>query len=245
MKVLLIEPKASLREGLQRRFIEAGMSCDAIDFSDDIGRGSLDYDIVVLNMALDGKAVLQRMRSAGVQIPVLVLSRENAANLRVMALDAGADDFLGMPFYPPELVARVRAIYRRSVGQAANVVRVAGGRLTIDLSRRNVELDGWPVRLSNMQYRLLAALAERKNYALSKAQIMARLYTVEHDEPMDKIIDVYVCKLRQKLGPVVGKCLVTVWGRGYCLTDPENAMKIIRAQGLTLKQQSKPLKAAA
>jgi hypothetical protein len=54
MKVLLIEPKASLREGLQRRFIEAGMSCDAIDFSDDIGRGSLDYDIVVLNMALDG-----------------------------------------------------------------------------------------------------------------------------------------------------------------------------------------------
>jgi DNA-binding response OmpR family regulator len=221
------------------------MNCDAIDFSDDIGRGALDYDILVLNMALDGRAVLQRLRGAGHHVPVLVLSRENAANLRVMALDAGADDFLAIPFYPAELIARVRAIYRRSVGQAANVVQLAGGRLTIDLSRRHVELDGRPVRLSNMQYRLLAALAERKNYALSKAQIMARLYTVEDDEPIHTIIDVYVCKLRRTLGPVVGKCLVTVWGRGYCLTDPENAMKIIRAQGRTLKHQSEPLKVAA
>jgi two-component system cell cycle response regulator CtrA len=217
MKVLVIEGKESLRVGIKRVLTEAKMTCDGIDFSDEIGRGAIDYDILVLNMELDGQEVLNRMRHSKVRVPVLVLSREKSLSLRVKALDAGADDFLNIPFHASELIARLRAVHRRSTSQIDNIVKC--GKLTVNFSLQRVEVDGQLVSLTGKQFALFSVLCERKNKLVSKGQILSRIYEFEK-EPQSRIVDAMIFKIRKKLGPA-GKYITTVHGRGFRLVEPQ------------------------
>jgi two-component system, cell cycle response regulator CtrA len=138
----------------------------------------------------------------------------------VKGLGFGADDYLTKPFHRDELVARIHAIVRRSMGHAQSVVRCAD--LVVNLDAKRAEIAGRPVALTGKEYGMLELLALRLGSTLTKEMFLNQLYG-GMDEPEQKIIDVFICKLRKKLAEASGgrTYIETVWGRGYVLREPQ------------------------
>ena len=157
--------------------------------------------------------------AARVKIPVLILSGLNGSDDKIKGLGVGADDYLTKPFDKRELIARIQAVVRRSRGHSDSIVKT--GKLTVNLDTRRVEVDGQPLRLTRKEYGVLELLSLRKGTTLTKEVFLNHLYG-GMDEPEQKIIDVFVCKLRKKLTATTGgeNYIETVWGRGYALRDP-------------------------
>ncbi|MFW5680668.1 MAG: response regulator transcription factor [Pseudomonadota bacterium] len=181
-----------------------------------------DFDILLMDLRLpdlDGVDVVRRMRAMHMAVPVLVLSGVDSREEKVRALLAGADDYMTKPFDPDELVARVQAIVRRSKGHPASVIRT--GRLCVDLASRTVSIDDKPLHVTGKEYRILELLSLRKGMTLTKETFLDHLYG-GMDEPEQKIIDVFICKLRKKIAAVANldHGIETVWGQGYVLKDP-------------------------
>ncbi|MGD9649896.1 MAG: response regulator transcription factor CtrA, partial [Dongiaceae bacterium] len=182
-----------------------------------------DYDIIILDLMLpdiDGYEVLRRLRAAKVRTPILILSGLAELDNKLKGFGFGADDYLTKPFDKRELVARVQTIVRRSKGHAESIIRT--GKLVVNLDSRTVEVESKPVHLTGKEYSILELLSLRKGSTLTKEQFLNHLYG-GMDEPEQKIIDVFVCKLRKKLEVAAGgiNYIETVWGRGYVLRDPE------------------------
>jgi two-component system cell cycle response regulator CtrA len=182
-----------------------------------------DYHIVVLDLQLpdmSGFDVLKALRVAKMRTPVLILSGNAIVEDKVKALRLGADDYMTKPFQKDELVARIQALVRRSKGHSVSLVTT--GRLTLDLDRKIVEVDGAPIHLTEKEYQMLELLSLRKGMTLSKETFLNHLYG-DKDEPEMKIIDVFICKLRKKLDTATDGVdyIETIWGRGYALRDPE------------------------
>lgn len=173
---------------------------------------SRDYDVLVLDRglpAIDGLDLLGRVRRAGRDVPVLVLSALGLARDRVEGLDAGAEDYLGKPFDVDELLARLRALVRRHVDDAPTLP-VPGGSLTVET--RSVELDsGGVVTLSDRECDLLTLLARHPRQVISRSSLLSSIFT-DAEEP--GVVDTYVHYLRRKLGREVVR---TVRGLGYQL----------------------------
>lgn len=221
MRALIIEDDPITSRAVALALANEGIICDQAELGEEgIEVGKLyDYDIIILDLMLpdvDGYEVLLRLRSAKVQVPVLILSGLTASDQKIKALGFGADDYLIKPFNGHELVARVQAIVRRSKGYSESVVRF--DKITINLDARIVEVEGKTVDLTNKEYAILELLAMRKGIVLSKEMFLSHLYGGV-DEPDVKIIDVFICKLRKKLMKASGDtCYIeTVWGRGYTL----------------------------
>ena len=182
-----------------------------------------DYDIILLDLNLPdmhGSDVLRRIRSARVSTPVLMLSGIGTMDWKVRALAGGADDYVTKPFHRDELVARIHAIVRRSKGHSQSVIRT--GKLAVNLDSRTIEVDGKRLHLTGKEYAMLELLTLRKGTTLTKDMFLNHLYG-GMDEPELKIIDVFICKLRKKLGLACGDNYIeTVWGRGYVLRDPDS-----------------------
>lgn len=175
-------------------------------------------DLVVLELQLsdmDGYEVLRRIRTSGSHVPVLMISALSRADAKVKALHAGADDYLTRPFDRTELIARIRAILRRSLRFSRPILEA--GPVKLDINGRIVTVEGKEVSLTGKEYSVLESLMRRKGATLTKETIMNCLYT--RDEiPEIKIIDVFVCKLRRKLADAgADKLITTVWGRGYTI----------------------------
>ncbi len=176
---------------------------------------------------ISGQQVLRRLREAGCDTPVLVLTGDTDVGNTVFCLRNGADDFISKPFRRAELQARLVAIVRRSKGMADN--RIECGPLQVDLNLRDAlrqegEGPAERLRLSNKEYAIVEILALNKGRVLSKRHIYENLYDYSADEaPMPKIIDVYVCKIRNKLkdAGVDPDVIETVWGQGYRLAVDE------------------------
>jgi two-component system cell cycle response regulator CtrA len=180
-----------------------------------------DYDIILLDLMLpdiDGYEVLNRLRAAKVNTPILILSGLSDMEHKVKGLGVGADDYMTKPFQKSELVARIQAIIRRSKGHSQSVITV--GRLSVNLDNRTAQIDGQPVHLTGKEYAILELLALRKGTTLTKEMFLNHLYGGV-DEPELKIIDVFVCKLRKKLSSASSgdNFIETVWGRGYVLRE--------------------------
>lgn len=179
------------------------------------------YDAVLLDLGLpdmDGLRVLRRLRDGGCRAPVMVVSGAMEVGDRVGALNSGADDFLTKPFAQAELVSRIAALVRRSHGMPGPLIEV--GPLSVDIDAKLVRLDGRtePLDLTRYEYMILENLALRQGHTLSKQDLLDALYG-GIDAPEEKIIDVYMCKLRRKLSPPGYPPLVhTIWGRGYLLS---------------------------
>jgi len=183
--------------------------------------------LVVLDLMLpevDGLAVIRRTRAMG-DIPILVLSARGSTGDRIQGLTEGADDYLPKPFSPAELVARVRTILRRTERDAldaAGDVRYRTGDLEVDLARHAVRVAGRDIVLSVLELRLLAALLAADGRILSRDQLLDAIHGVGEADVTDRAIDVYVKRLREKLGddPAAPRFVATVRGAGYRAAGP-------------------------
>ncbi len=225
MRVLLVEDDPATAKSIELMLNAEGLNTYVTDLGEEgLDLGKLyDYDIIVLDLNLPdmhGYEVLKKLRVAKVRTPILILSGMNEVDDKVKGLIFGADDYLTKPFDKGELIARIRAIVRRSQGHADSVIET--GKLRVNLDTKSVEVDKQVVHLTGKEYGILELLNLRKGTTLTKEMFLNHLYG-GMDEPEVKIIDVFVCKLRKKLANATGgdNYIETVWGRGYVLRDPE------------------------
>jgi two-component system cell cycle response regulator CtrA len=224
MRVLIIEDDQATSKTIQIALKSEGFVCDCAEVGEDgleIAR-HYEYDLILLDLVLpdiDGYEILRRLRAVQVSTPVLILSGLSGIDDKIKGLGVGADDYLTKPFNKDELIARVRAIIRRSKGHPNSVIKV--GRLTIDLNTKIVEANGKTLKLTGREHAILELLAIRKGATLSKEIFLNHLYG-GMEEPEFKIIDVFVCKLRKKLADALDNqnYIETIWGRGYVLREP-------------------------
>jgi DNA-binding response OmpR family regulator len=227
MRILLVEDTRALARSIAEGLSEEGFSVDAAYDGEEglhLAR-EIAYDAIVLDRMLpllDGLSVLRLLRREGVRTPVLLLTALGEVQDRVDGLDVGADDYLVKPFAFDELLARLRALVRRSHGQAANEVDL--GRLRLDLAGRIAAVDGEPLDLSAKEFSLLELLALEPGRTFSRTAIAERLYDEESDRDSN-VIDVFVARLRRKLdaaGLPGAEVVRTLRGAGYRL-DPDAA----------------------
>jgi DNA-binding response OmpR family regulator len=218
--VLLVEDDATLHHRLQTALSQAGFAVDVVEdgveaeYMGDMGA----YDLVVLDLGLPGRPgldVLQHWRRRGNRVPVLILTARDAWHERVDGLRAGADDYLGKPFYVEELLARLNALLRRSKGHAGGSLCVGG--LTLDEGRQALLTpNGTTVMLTGMEFRLLRYFMLHPGQVLSQTRLAEHVYDwdTEHDS---NVIEAYIKRLRHKCG----KDLIhTRRGQGYVFQAP-------------------------
>ncbi|WP_395699886.1 response regulator [Aquabacterium sp.] len=216
MRLLLVEDEPTLRTSLQAALQDAGYAVDVADNGQDAQHlGETEpFDAVVLDLGLpmlDGLTVLQRWRAAGRTMPVLILTARDRWHEKVTAIDAGADDYLTKPFHTEELLARLRALIRRAQGAASPLLQC--GALTLDTRSSRVTMDGRPVTLTSLEYRLLAYLMHRPGRVVSRTELTEHLYAQDFDRDSNTI-EVFIARLRRKLPP---DTIETVRGLGYRL----------------------------
>jgi two-component system, OmpR family, response regulator PhoP len=221
MRLLLIEDDAALRLGLKRQLEADGYRVDtAADGEDGLFQAReypVDLAIVDLGLPkLNGLAVVQGLRAEGRTLPILVLTARGSWQDKVKGLEAGADDYVVKPFEYPELAARVKALLRRSLKAASDVLTL--GPLMLDFSAQAARLHGEPLELTGFEYRLLEFLVRERARVVSKQELSDYLYP--HDEDRDSnVVEVLLGRLRRKLDP--GGTLApieTLRGRGYRFT---------------------------
>ena len=178
------------------------------------------FDVVVLDLALpdmEGVTFISRLRLAGHHTPVLALLSAGSIKQRLAALSAGADDVVGHETDRTEILARMRAIFRRSRGFSQPAIQC--GQVVLNQEHQEVRVAERCVHFSQKEFALLQLLMLRKNTIMTKEMIFANLYG-GMDEPEIKIIDVFVCKIRSKLAKAgVTDLIGTVWGRGYVVRE--------------------------
>jgi two-component system OmpR family response regulator len=229
MRVLLVEDDKDLQRLLKQALSDAGYVVDAAgDGEEGHFLGDTEpYDVVILDLGLpkmDGVRVLEAWRKAGRIMPVLILTARDRWSDKVAGFDAGADDYLAKPFYTEELLARVRALLRRAAGLATSEIEV--GPLRLDTRSSRVTLDGNPVKLTSLEYRLLAYLAHHRGRVVSRTELVEHLYDQDFDRDSNTI-EVFVGRLRKKLDP---NLIQTVRGLGYCLQSPDASRHENRAK---------------
>lgn len=216
MRVLLVEDDSRIAADVVAAVEAAGFVVEqASDGEDAWFRGDTEpYDLVILDLGLpkmDGLSVLRRWRSAGRQMPVLVLTARGAWPERVEGIDAGADDYLAKPFRMEELLARVRALIRRSAGHGAPTISI--GELRLDARNMQLLSAGCPVPLSPLEYRLMAYLMHQQGRVVPPAELIEHLYGDE-DAREANALEAVIVRLRKKLGP---DAIETRRGFGYAV----------------------------
>lgn len=224
MRLLLIEDDLNFAKSLELSLRHANFKLFSTRYgAEGIELANLyDFDLIVLDLGLPdimGFDVLRQLRRARVETPILILSADDGTEAKLKGFGHGADDYLTKPFHCEELIARINAIVRRSKGHAQSIIRT--GKVTLNLDAKTVEVDGQPVGLTKKEYQVFELLSLRKGTTLPKESFLDYLYG-GLDEPDEKIIDVFVCKLRKKLSDATGgeSYIDTIWGRGYRLHDP-------------------------
>ena len=213
MRLLIVEDEEDLRRSLEKAMREEGFAVDsAAEGRDGLYKAeSCDYDAIVLDVmlpGLDGWEILRRLRQSK-RIPVLLLTARDAVRDRVRGLDLGADDYLVKPFNLAELIARVRALIRRSAAQPNPVLTFDD--ITIDTAARTVSQRGKPVEITAREYALLEYLAFRRGKIVSRTELYEHLFA-EDDDTLSNLLDVHVCNVRKKLGK---DFIQTRRGHGY------------------------------
>jgi DNA-binding response OmpR family regulator len=221
MRVLVVEDEERLAQNVAT-ILRDNALC-AVDVAPDGEEGlfqacSAPYDLIVLDLMLPkltGLQLLTRFRGEGRNAPVLVLTARDEKEVVVELLNAGADDFLTKPFDLGEFVARCKALLRRGVGEHSPVIRI--GPLEVNTATRVVRIQGAPIMLTAMEYRVLEYLALRRGALVSKEELLEHLYDFNW-ERFGNVIEVYISGLRRKLKSIAAEQLIqTVRGMGYSL----------------------------
>jgi two-component system, OmpR family, response regulator len=224
MRILVVEDDADLNRQLVTALTDAGYVVDkAHDGEEGHFLGDTEpYDVVVLDLGLpvmDGVSVLEKWRRSGKKMPVLILTARDRWSDKVAGFDAGADDYVTKPFNMAEVMARVRALLRRSTGHATN--ELTCGPVSLDVKGARVTVDGMPIKLTSLEFRLLAYLMHHGGKVVSRTELVEHLYDQDFDRDSNTV-EVFVGRLRKKLGVDV---LHTIRGMGYCVTEPDASEK--------------------
>jgi len=220
VRILLIEDHKPLLRSLKRGLEEEGF---AVDTAEDGEEGNYkartaSYDVIILDLMLpkiDGLTLLKNWRHDGVKTHVMVLTARDATTSKVQGLDLGADDYLTKPFDLEELLARLRALIRRSHQIKDPMLRIFD--LEIDTSARTVKRGGQTIHLTPREYALLQFLAFHRGKVVTRSMIWEHLYD-EYDENTSNVVDVYIRYLRTKIDKDFNPPLIlTRWGEGYLL----------------------------
>ena len=218
MRILLVEDDTALAEGIAKALRTENFAVDiAANGEDGAHLGDTgSYDVAVLDLGLpikSGITVLEEWRAAGRALPVLILTARDGWSEKVAGFRAGADDYLTKPFRVEELVMRLRALVRRATGHAA--ARIVCGPVTFDAQTGQVELDGLPLRLTALEWRVLSTLMLRKGVVVDRLDLLDHVYEGDAD-PDSNSLEVIVGRLRKKIGAAL---IETVRGRGYRVVE--------------------------
>ena len=238
--ILVVDDEANIRELCSIYLEREGYSVITADDGEsalDLARSALP-DLIVLDLMLPRKSgyeVTRELRAASTsisEVPILMLTARSEDVDRIVGLELGADDYLGKPFHPRELTARVKAILRRSAvagGPAGSGLnprgQIAVGPLALDWDRREVTLNGAPLTLRNKEFELLRQLAEYQGIVLTREQLLEQVWGYEYFGET-RTVDVHVNQLRRKLSPDgddPGIAIETVRGVGYKLVETQSA----------------------
>ena len=217
MRILLVEDETRLSQQLTHSLTEAGY---AVDCASDGERAELlahseEYDAVILDLGLpkvDGLTLLRRWREAGFLAPVLILTARGSWHEKVQGIDSGADDYVAKPFQTEEVLARIRALIRRSSGIARAELRC--GALALDARTARVAVGGVPVSLTSHEFRVLSYLMHQGGRVVSRTELIDHIYAQDFDRDSNTV-EVFIARLRRKLG---ASFIETVRGLGYRMT---------------------------
>ena len=222
MRVLVVEDEKKTASFIRKALQAEGFAVDVCSNGGDAlaAAKATPFDGIVLDIMLpgrDGLSVLRQLRESGNRAPVLLLSARGQVNERVAGLDAGADDYLPKPFVIAELIARVRALGRRSGETKSTVLRVAD--LTLDMVTRQAQRGGKIVELTTREFRLLEFLMRSPGRICSRMAIIEKVWDYDFD-PGTNVVDVYIMRLREKFDDgFEPKLIHTVRGIGYVLKE--------------------------
>ena len=218
MRALVVEDDLTLQQQIRSMLEKSGFVVDAAGDGDEGLFLATEYplDIAIIDLGLprlSGIDLISRLRAAGKEYPVLILTAREHWQDKVEGLEAGADDYLTKPFHPEELMARLRALLRRTGRWAQSRIRC--GPVEIDTTEQRVHLDGEEVALTAYEYRVLEYLVLHAGEVISKTQLTDHLYDEESDRDPN-VIEVFVRRLRTKLDPDGSlNPIETLRGRGY------------------------------
>ena len=224
MRVLVAEDAKDMNRLIVKTLTRAGYSVDgcyngeeALDFL-----AGAEYDAILLDVMMpkmDGYALLEKLRSQGMDTPVLFLTARDAISDRVKGLDLGADDYLVKPFDFEELLARIRAMTRKKAGKRSNVFTL--GDLQVDAQSHTVTRGGHEINLLPKEFTILEYMIRNQGTVLSREQLENQIWNYEHSGSSNNI-DVYISKLRKKIdGDGQSRLLHTIRGVGWVLRTEE------------------------
>ncbi len=224
MRILVVEDEPDLNDVIAKKLESELYTVDrcmnghaALDYI-----SCAEYDAIILDVMLPGISgleVLQTSRSQGNKTPVLLLTARDSIEDRVMGLDNGADDYLVKPFAFDELLARIRAMIRRSSGHVSNIFSVSD--LLVDCDSREVTRGGIPISLSSKEFAILAYMVHNKGIVLTREKISQHIWNCDY-EGGSNVIDVYIRFLRKKIDEGFSQKLIhTIRGTGYVLREDE------------------------
>jgi two-component system OmpR family response regulator len=214
VRILVVEDEAPLAQQLTSALGEAGYAVDCAadgERADFLGHTER-YDAVVLDLGLpvvDGMTLLRRWRDAGLAMPVLILTARGSWHEKVQAIDGGADDYVSKPFRMEEVLARLRALIRRSSGQIGPELRC--GAVALDPRLARVTRNGAPVKLTSHEFRVLSYLMHHRGRVVSQSELTEHIYAQGADRDSNTV-EVFIARLRRKLG---ASFIETVRGLGY------------------------------
>jgi two-component system OmpR family response regulator len=220
MRLLVVEDEKTLAAQLARVLTEADYAVDVVHNGvDAVHAGETgDYDAVVLDLGLpqtDGITVLKKWRAGARTMPVLILTARDNWHEKVAGIDAGADDYLTKPFHMEELLARVRALIRRSRGHAR--AELVCGPVVLDTRSGRVTVDGQAIALTSHEYRVLDYLMHHLDEVVSRSDLVEHIYAQDFDRDSNTV-EVFVARLRKKLPAGL---IETVRGLGYRIVCKE------------------------
>ena len=224
MRLLVVEDDKTIREFLTRALAESGFGVDASALGSQAEKMALEgvHDALIVDLTLpdmDGLELIQRLRAQGVTSPVLILSARRSVDERVVGLERGGDDYMTKPFAVAELLARVRALLRRSTPTQSEATKLRVGDLEIDLIRREARRNGVEIQLTQQEFALLEYLCRNAGRVVTRAMVLDHVWKMRIDTSTN-IVDVHIHRLRNKVDRDMQQPLIrTIRGVGYVLKD--------------------------
>lgn len=224
MNVLFVEDEAKIADFVRAGLKEQGFTVDYCDNGDDGYSQALDneYDAIVLDIMVprkDGLSILKQLRREGRNTPIILLTARNELDDRLQGLNLGADDYIAKPFFVEELVARIHAVIRRSVGERQNFLAV--GALKLDRITREVTCNRKAIELTTREFNLLEYLMRSPGRVFTRTQILEHVWGYDFN-PNTNVVDVCIQRIRKKIDPInKEESIESIRGVGYRFRQPD------------------------